>query len=579
MSNDHSNPFRLRRVERMADDEIRRTYCQPQPNVRLTDSRNVILQGARGSGKSTVLRAVTDSPSPDGTFISADNALVVGTYISLGQTWVAGFQRRHWISSDKRSVLFDQALNLYIAEQFVTTAERLCDAITTDEQDTARSRAAAMRIIARQLFKSPASFDATDANSLRKALFGAQCAIREQSLRALFGEPLVPPREIISLDLFEPIRAATADIAKLFGTKPLLWTFAFDELENLSEEQQESFNTIIRNSSNPLVIKAASLPHGHKTLRTLGDNNPLVPGDDFEYLALQIDPKSPSGMQFCMDLYTKRVSGGRGGPSLPEDLKLWVGDLDLRGRAQEAFAETEPNKTLEEGVRQLLDPAESDPKNDDSIRQYVPVFAMRVLRHKASGNAGVAAYSGFRDIVAASDGNPRRFLRILDRLFEESGGAAIVSPGKQSEILRSVADGAFERLTALPGYGPRVRDFVGLLGSSLERRLHDTPRLLRDSCSIKLDLDNVGLLKPPLIAAIAYGVLCPWEFDSRFGYPRGPHEYSLSFSLAPRYWLVLRRGKALELTELGRVSSIENPAQLLLPLAPPRSSEEGPESP
>jgi energy-coupling factor transporter ATP-binding protein EcfA2 len=562
MTNPSANPFRLRRVERMQDEEVARTYCQPKLGVNLSDGRHIILQGPRGSGKSTILKALT-TILPRTPAQSSVNPPIVGTYINVGQPWVAAFQRKGWLDKQVLVTLFTQAFNLLVCSRIAETLSKLSNVLFhEDTEGKFRFENQCAKRLGAKFFHGIAKNENTKALTLLDLADLAedtQYELRDRAVRALFGEKPSLPANLIASDIFEPISGAIPQLMRVHDQLARsIWIFAFDELDNLSEDQQLLFNTVIRNSSHPITIKGACLPHGHKTLETLAHKNPVLPGEDFDYVALSLDPKSRECALFCLDLYQTRTKA-MGQSGLPPNPVRWLGNTSLRERARPLLEKKHKTTKWTPVVRKMLggrpEASESGDAsiNEDSLRQHIPTLAIRLIKRAARGNSGDIAYAGWEDIVAASDGNPRRLLRLLDRMYEvhKNSESTQLPIEKQSTIIRSIADGAFGRLISLPRCGKSVQHLVDGIGRRLEDRIHNSPYLQADACSIAIDL---GALPPSqresIETAIAYGVLFPWRFDSRSGYPRGMQNYWLSFGLGPRYNLLLRKGRSLTLSEL-----------------------------
>lgn len=554
------SPFRLRRAERMQEKDILETYCPPPHLPPMDDARNIVLQGARGSGKSTVLKAIT-SPYRS-TQLSVEGRLICGTYFTLGQSWVAGFQRRGWLAPERRLALFGYALNLAFARALCTSVQEILRTLPAlrelEDEDVASACTIAAHFLA----------DSTKPRSmieLTEELCTIDREVRSIPHRALFGENAQLPSAFIPGECFEPIQAAIHDLvehwrSKLPDIRAPLWLFAIDELDNLDAEHQKLINTALRNARSPIVLKVACLPHGHRTLETLVPSNPLQVGDDFDYVALSPDPKSPEHIDFCRRVYSARRTLVSQGKSLPDDPRDWVGKTSLRERASTQLAKSSSEVSAwEDEVRAELGrdkqaalPFARPWMSKDSARQYVPALAMRQLRQRSSGHTSVAAYAGWDDVVASSDGNPRRLLRVLDRLFE-TGETSSIPEKHQSTIIQEIAGGVIDRLISLPQRGAAIQRLASAIGRRLERRLH-SGELKVDACSVKFSLNDLPLdARAMLEAAIAYGVLCPWRFDARNGFPVGSHEYWLSFGIAPKFWLLLRPGDSVTIptTELG----------------------------
>jgi len=565
-----ANPFRIRRVERMEEGEILNGYCHP-PDITLNDSRTLIVQGPRGSGKSTVLRALTASPVGDHVIEAETGDNVVGTYMNLSFQWVASFHRGGVVSwsqgrEDEGYTILAQALNLFIALNFVSTLRRLqqwmekSGVVVGEEGELLEFQFTGL------LMKEFFVGELPDFISYRQAIERLERLhsdlLHEVQKSHVTGK-LSVPEDLRFSEFFVPI-SKTVDSVLRIGAVPdgILWVFAFDELDYLNEWGMKLFNTLIRSVRYPIAVKGACLPHGHKITETLHDGLPADVGQDFDYAALAADPKTEKTQLFCLELYKKRVAMNRHS-ELPEDPADWLMARSLRQRGLPSLLHEHGSESWPDSIAEELGRgkgARDAGVDDTAVKKFLPAAAFRVMkRHKSSkGPVQLPVYAGWKDVVSASDGNPRRFFRLLDRLFHAWSGANTAAPQIQgldekiqSATIVEVARNAIDKLIALPYNGREVMKITECIGDALRVRMHESESLILDSCSVEFALDQVrGEHRRPLETALNFGVLCPWEFDSQNGYPTGMHRYWLSYGIAPHFWLVLRKGQAIRLSKV-----------------------------
>jgi hypothetical protein len=534
MSANRPNPFRLRRVERMTEQEILRTFCPPHLQSGLFDRENVIFQGPRGSGKSTILRRLCAGPTPQLVDRTQDGALVCGTYLTLGQPWVSSFGSPSLVDPEVKQSLFVQALNVSALAAFAKALRKL-SATTGDDFKEKETRWASW--LAKSIKRDARPVVSSD--ELQTICQSVLRDLRDAYLRKSIGEPASLPASLVVTTPFQSL----VEFVDMVGDQlrePVCWMIAIDELDNLSFEQQRIFNTIVRNTQNAFTVKAACLPSGHKTHETVVGGNPLRVGDDFEYVALWASPKSQQCTDFCEKIFQSRAKL-LPRSIVPAELIDWVGASTMTERAKKL-----KNFSSERDWDEFAKESELQAQLwKDEPRKYHPALALRVLRDAERGNAHVALYAGAKDVIAASDGNPRRLLRLFDRLFEASS-STVVPEEVQSAVIRTAADGAFDRLAALPTHGLILSEMVDEIGNHLSQRLSSKKAVVADSCSFEVDPTLMTeTTRAAFETGVDYGCFFPKEFDQRNGYPRNRHVYWLSFGLAPRYRLLLRSGEAV----------------------------------
>lgn len=574
-SRSSTNPFKVRQAERLKGDDFLETLCAFPKDLGLRTTSTVILEGARGSGKSTALREVGTLPRVDTDNTSDDGRTILGVYISFGPGWFSAFRDNPQASLQQKQTLFCVALNLALALEASRSLERFISFLGRAPDAALSANVELARLLTESVFVAPAR-KRTLADS-RKMIEECWIRLNDAVFRSFLGEGLKVPADIVLADAVVPLQTLAGRVTEeVLGFSDVLWVALLDEVDLLDEAAQSCINGAIRGVQDPVALKLACLPHGHRTKSTRSSSVSIASPHDFEYRAVLADPKDANTREFCQRIYSARRS--RFAENLPPDPSDWVGNRPLRQRAEHFLRDP----TWDEAVVRELDEHEgrllpARQRTEASIRQHVPSLAMRLLKSQSTGNQIQPMYAGWHDLISASDGNPRRLLRLLDRMYEAADGETSPLPeATQTRAIISAAEGAFDRLVSLPSHGAEIKQLVSRLGDRLEELLHDRG-LTSSATSLTLSVhQSDDATSSMLQTAVSYGVLVPWPFAEAEGFPLGTHQYSLSFGIAPRFHLVLRRGRsALRLEQLLLDSKSKQLSFLLQPLEGGGSDEGG----
>src|SRR5690606_19338162 len=101
---------------------------------------------------------------------------------------------------------------------------------------------------------------------------------------------------------------------------------------------------------------------------------------------------------------------------------------------------------------------------------------LRELRKTHRGNSNSIAFSGYEMVIRCSDGNPRRFISLLNAFYNtggEMGGFKPISPAIQDKILRLYSYDEYRRMVYEPNQGQKVHDVLSLIGKYFHYCLHN----------------------------------------------------------------------------------------------------------
>ena len=145
-----------------------------------------------------------------------------------------------------------------------------------------------------------------------------------------------------------------------------------------------------------------------------------------------------------------------------------------------------------------------------------------------------------RTVRQIADGNPRRYIQIMNYLFD-SATRTVLDEKEQHRALRKFADNIFQTTQGLPGHGPLLASILELVGSMLAARIHG--EVMTDGGSgfhVSDELLTYDLVAKAMNLGIDYTLIIPAEMGG------GPltvaTDLRLSYVLSVHFWLPMRDG-------------------------------------
>lgn len=502
-----------------------------------------VIFGTRGSGKTMLLRMMSlrhltefakrEKMARDSLYIQKR----FGIFVPLGIDWCAAYRD----DGESTLPLFVDGANLVASDCLVDAIEHL---LTTDilvVSNRIKVETALAEELSRHWFREecPPVFSFT---ALRNLLLRQQAILRD-----VWRDRSSPPSEaeftarhfaFRSSTLLRPIADAVSIANRALGLPhEHRWAVCLDELEDLKPRQTQALMTLIRGLAAPLTLKITTQPYTLDSSQTaFSSNATAVDFRDFEIRRLQHDPADKEYRTLVSQILRKRVTAF---PQVPADKlgeKLF-GDQTLTDRAETAVADFKE-------ARAVLTKSADNP---DSARKRIPILAIRALKRSAEGHAHSIAYAGWDTIVRASDGNPGMFVRILNALELQPETESQVPLVRQHEVLTKLASNWHEWSTALYGNGATLHRLIESLGKALSHQLHDRRQDVLQSQEINRFFFDLGELDAETAMAFKVGARHSLFVAETMGgsvrYPSGRGVWRLSYALAPKYWLLLRRGR------------------------------------
>ncbi|HGM5550525.1 TPA: hypothetical protein ACKP2V_000762 [Pseudomonas putida] len=563
-----SNPFENDNARNSTVEDLPKQFVWTKAFSRLITAKNHIVLGARGSGKTAIIKMLSHEylsklKNKQATEIIRSRKFI-GIYVPMRLSWVGGLKNKVWLDESEHERHFQWRLNISCCSSYLSTLRSCIDCYS----ENAGNRALTERDISERIGQSWFDKDGIySIRELREALADLeyQKLLNEQRARVDLS---ITPESVgaaFELGLFEPLKRAI-DITKRFIEFPadVAWAVCLDEAEYLSTLHHIILNSHLRTFADGLVFKITTMPYKHYSLET-NTSVPLNRKDDFTYIYLDnIDVASRSGKgnefdalkKFCEDIFAKRIKDSAWGAS----------GISLESLLGSSYLLSNEEKVDQEGMIKLIDKYSNDrtrrrahdllgtKKFDDEIgRKLKGALLLRDFGATHKGNSRITAYSGYEMVIRCSDGNPRRLISLLNAFYNasnEPSGFKPISSATQDKILRLYSFDEYRRMVFEPNQGEKIYDIISLVGKYFKHMLHYQKLGTDMTLSFRFNLEDKALWDV-VADAIGLGLIRPMVERSDYDtLPVMSGVFRLSYILSPHFDLLPRRGKDVALSTI-----------------------------
>ena len=305
-------PFDVTKAVDFTDEQIATTWVDLPGGAGYTQFFNlkspmpVFLLGGKGSGRthlmrycSYVVQRIRAAATPIAKFLATEG--YVGIYMRCEGLNAGRFEGKG-VAQDAWSAVFSYYMDLWLAQ---ICAETLADAFLQGSGDD--QIGAAIAADAAALFADDVVLDTQSIASLIDRLR----AYRREVDRSVNNAAL--SRSLGSLQIRATRGRLVFGIPQVFAkhlphVAAIQVVYLLDELENLTEAQQQYVNTLVREREAPCTFKIGSRLYGFRTQRTLSANEENRLGSEYEQVLLDDHLRTdPNYQSFARKLVAQRL--------------------------------------------------------------------------------------------------------------------------------------------------------------------------------------------------------------------------------------------------------------------------------
>lgn len=562
------NPFENDNARNSTVEDLPKQFVWTKTFGRLISQKNHIVLGARGSGKTAIVKMLSheylsklDHPQAKQVIRSRK---FVGIYVPMRLSWVGELKSSVWLTESEQELHFKWRLNVSCCASYLNTLRSCIDCYSGDIAERILTERAVAQKISKAWFEDDNIFTIRE---LREKLSEIEYEklVAEQRSRV---DAQVNPAVIgmaFELGLFDPLKRAI-ELTKQNIEFPadVAWAVCLDEAEYLSEFHHVILNSHLRTYADGLFFKITTMPYKHYTLET-NTSVPLNRKDDFSYIYLDnldVAARTSRGNEFeilekfCEDIFNKRLKNSAWANSGVK-LKSLLGSsylLSNEEKIDDARMLVLVDKHCNERTKTRARELQGTQRFEDEIsRKLKGALLLRELRLKHRGNSNSVAFSGYEMVIRCADANPRRFISLLNAFYNgsgEGGGFKPISPAVQDRILRAYSYDEYKRMVYEPNQGQKVHDVLSLIGKYFQYCLHSQKLSTDMVLSFKFNVDDDGVWSV-IADAVGLGLIRPIVERSGFdSLPVNSGVFRLSYILAPHFNLLPRRGDDVSLSSI-----------------------------
>lgn len=592
------NLFELDNAKNLSRDQLIKTFVPIPQFWRLLSSKNHVILGARGSGKTALAKMLSHdhlSQFPNSRAREAiDAKAYIGMYIPTSVEWIGALKNKPWQTERQAEEFFQWRLNVASCLAYLVSLRSYLNTYISDKRARAETEGSISETLGESWSDGAKNFETI--SQLKIYLEDVEYNKQNQMMRERVTGRLAEGEKVVGLafenQFFVPLRRGITIATRMLELPDdCAWLLCLDETENLAALHHRILNSYLRSQTQNLFFKITTMPYYHKELRT-NIGPPLNVGHDFEYVYIDQDATISPGRRdsFASKLFSKRASAQPEYQDLT--LECLLGESKLLERKDAKWEVGSPEMTLlrKYASKKTIDRAEAklgkgDAFTDAISRKIHGVLLLRDAVANTTGNRKLEVYSGAKMCVRCGDGNPRRLIRIFNRMLQEalaeapeqeSELAIPLPPTAQTMVLRNFSSSTLSRVQSEEEIGRELYGLLMQLGKYMCHRFHKLPLTTDQVFSIEID-ENISDDKWELVKrAVALGTLFPnMSASNPDQLPDRVGIFHLAYVLAPQFLLFPRRGRSLKLdTILERTGSLKEEASEQLGLFPSKEEEE-----
>lgn len=568
--------FEIENARNMNRDEVVQTFIPTNSFWRLLSSKNNIVLGSRGSGKTALIKMLShnhlskfDDPKAKRII---DSKSFIGIYITTNVEWAGSLKNKIWQSTEESEYLFQWKINIASCLGFLVTITSCLETYISDLRD----RALLEREITKELCNEWLD-NLVILNSLKELQHEIEkIEFRRNKLiiknRVLnYSQSTIDEHSIaFDMESFKPLMRGIKIVSELFNfSNSTVWLLALDEAEYLEEFHHRIINSYLRSFTDNIFFKITTTPYSHHTLDT-NISQPLSVGHDFDYIYIDHDPinwiESKKFDNFAKQVFNKRavVSGDKYkgiklndllGDSILLDKKKW--DFNDQSSIMKLYYEYANDKTISRGEK-LLSEQNNSSFMDQIGRKIHSALLLKDAVVESKGNKNLSVYSGVALAVRCGDGNPRRLIKLFNRFLlrtkiprKNGQNTPLCKPSEQTKVLITFSQNLLSSIQSEKYYGRELYEFYKSIGEYLNKSLHSKKLGTDIISSIEIDSEISDKEWEFIKVGVELGILFP-NINNNYPdqLPVKDGVFRFAYALAPAFRLLPRKGTSIKLDRI-----------------------------
>lgn len=572
----------------------------------LAGDYSAVLIGPRGSGKTTLLKmlqpgalAAWDSAKADRFRASIKYS---GVFIASDISWSKQLNSLGYgkLATDNHKIFVLACFTTHVIHAVLETmADRLRSSLSYRNVSLDSDKEASLAYeLARSIKVKP---EILSLQSVRQALRNRLSDIRAIAnacslLSDVACSEKISSLDFLHLDFLDICSNICASFNEAVDEPGARWSLLFDELETAPDWIVDQLFSALRMSDPRLYLKLAISPVSATAYSALFKSDGAVLGNDYKQIRLWYSERSDS-RNFCVSLWDSLTK--KHGLNISADEALgsatfepqnrrgskqsnpyseggaWFKVFSSLQRKDVSFSEYLDKKGVD-----LANEATWEKKKDSVLRKAAPIAALRnfFLHETQSGEVDsrkrktLEVYAGAESIFAITEGNPRWFISLASPLiaYMVKNDVNVVPAPEQAKEIEAAADRLIALLKTIPLEGGASANgdlaldhLLEEIGGKLHSELIDEPFTIDPVQCFLVDETISPRTQALLASAVNRGAVMVVDESSTKAIvgEMVSTKLRLSFLLAAKYGLLLRRGKVTRLSTLLSSKSVE-PGQL-----------------
>lgn len=554
----------------------------------LQGNRPCVLQGGRGTGKTTVLRGL----SYQGQYAILDKNIerfdqnnYIGIYYRVNTNHVHAFKGRG-IGEDEWDNLFAHYFNLLICweiSEFVKWHKKL-----SSNDEVLPIHACKLIATSLHLKGEIGSFEELQ-RELEVEMYHFQSDVNN-----------IKDQDMPRLSMLgDPIKLYTEQVLQLSQFEDKMFYLLIDEYENLLDHQQQTINTLLKHAPESYTFKIGVREMGWRVKYTLNKQELLNDPADYALTDITEQFTSKEGEQhfndFARDVCQRRISELL--PEIGEEFK--IGDalpgLSIEEESEllgvtntdyyKAFVEYEKVHKSEFNIHPLYKAfiaywAETHNEVlDDTIKNYQSYpspWDVRYDNYKYSllfkikrgrGAGGIQKYyAGWNTFLKLANGNIRYLMELVYKsyyVFLQQDGDITrpVPPALQTEAARTVGLKNLGELEAEYSKGAQITKLVQAIGSLFSKIAVYGDKTAPEAVQFEIEDEMSDSTKEIIDASVMNLALIKMSSNKMSGMEIKKYQYSLHPIFAPYFLFSFRRKRKMFLKDKDIQGFIDSPVE------------------